>query len=55
MGFKFSISTSPTCDVTVFVKWAQNGQFSFRIFPQDFRDFELKAHISGLETDIDRR
>ena len=36
----FSASLSPSCDVTIFDKGAQNAQFSFRIFSQDFRDFE---------------
>ena len=41
MGFKYWINTNPSCDVTVFVnKRAQNAQFSFRIFSQDFLDFE---------------
>ena len=41
MGFKYLINTGPTCDVTIFVKGAQNAQFSFRIFPGDFQDFEI--------------
>ena len=32
MGFKYWINTNPSCDVTVFVKGAQNAQVSFRIF-----------------------
>ena len=40
MGFKYRINANPSCDVTFFVKEAQNAQFSFRIFSQDFRDFE---------------
>ena len=31
--FGISINTSPTCDVTIFVKGAQNAQFSLHIFP----------------------
>ena len=27
---------NPSCDVTIFVKGAQNAQFSSRIFSQDF-------------------
>ena len=34
------INVNPSCDVTIFVKRAQNAEFSFRIFSQDFRDFE---------------
>ena len=40
MGFKYWINANPGFDVTIFVKGAQNAQFSFRIFSQDFRDFE---------------
>ena len=47
------INTNPSCDVTIFVKGAQNAQFSFRIFSQDFQDSE--AHISGTEADIYKR
>ena len=35
MGFKHGIN-----DDTIFVKGAQNAQFSFRIFSQDFLDFK---------------
>ena len=52
MGFKYWINANPSCDVRIFVKGAQNAQFSFRIFSQDFRD--LKAHISGTEADINK-
>ena len=50
MKFKYWINTSPTCDVTVFVKGAQNAQFSFRIFLKI--SMTLKAHISGMKTDV---
>ena len=47
------MSGSPTCDVTIFVKGAQNAQFSCRTFSQDFGDYE--AHISGTEIDINKQ
>ena len=47
MGFKYLINASPSCDVTVFVKGAQNAQFYFRIFSQDFRDFESSYLWNG--------
>ena len=40
MVFEYRVSANPRCDVTVFVKGAQNAQFSFRIFPQNLQDFE---------------
>ena len=45
--------TSPVFDITVFVKGALNAQLSFRIFLEISET--LKAHISGTETDIDKR
>ena len=45
MGFR--ISANPSCDVTIFVKGAQNVQFSFRIFSQDFREFESSYLWNG--------
>ena len=38
---------------SVFVKGAQNGKFSFRIFLKISET--LKAHISGTETDINKQ
>ena len=48
--FKYWISRSNTCDVTSFVKGAQNVQFSFPFFPKISET--LKTDISGMETDI---
>ena len=48
MGFKYQINTNPSCDVTIFVKGAQNAQFSFRIFSQDFGDFDSSPEIWGM-------
>ena len=36
VGFKYGINANPSCDVRIFVKGAQNVQFSCRIFSQDF-------------------
>ena len=47
MGFKYWINTNPGCDVTTFVKGAQNAQLSFRFFSQDFRDFESSYLRNG--------
>ena len=47
MGFKYLINANPSCDVTTFVKGAQNVQFSCRIFSQDFRDFESSYLWNG--------
>ena len=54
MGFKYRINANPSCDVTIFVKGAQNAQFSFPIFSLDFRDFE-SSYIPGMEADINKR
>ena len=47
MGFKHWIKTSRTCEVTIFLKGTINGQFSFRNFPRDFRDFESSYLLNG--------
>ena len=47
MGFKYWINTNPSCEVTIFVKGAQNAQLSFRISSQDFRDFESSYLRNG--------
>ena len=52
MGFKYWINANSSFDVIVFVKGAQNAQFSIRIFSQDF--WTLKAHISGMKADINK-
>ena len=52
MGFKNRINANPSCDVTIFVKGAQNAQFSSRIFLKISKI--LKAHISGTEADINK-
>ena len=52
MGFKYRINANPSCDVTIFVKGAQNAQFSFAFFLKISEN--LKAHISGTETDISK-
>ena len=44
MGFKYWINTNPSCDVTVFVKGAQNAQLSSS---QDFLDFESSYLRNG--------
>ena len=46
------INSNPTFDVSIFVKGAQNVQFSCRIFLKISET--LKAHISGTETDINK-
>ena len=53
MGFKYRINANHSCDVTIFVKGARNIQFSCRIFLKISET--LKAHISGTETDINKR
>ena len=45
--FFSSSHLGPTCDVTIFVKGTQNAQFSFRIFSQDFLDFESSYLWNG--------
>ena len=53
--FKYWIKTSPTCDVTIFVEGHKMVNF-FRFFAIFFSiSVTLKAHISGTETDIDKR
>ena len=41
------MNANPSCDVTIFVKGAQNAQFPFRIFSQDFQDFESSYLWNG--------
>ena len=53
MWFQYWINENPICDVTIFVKGAQNVQFSCHIFPKISEI--LKAHIFGTETDINKR
>ena len=45
--FRHWINTNPTCEVTIFVKGAQNAQFSFHILPQNSRDFESSYLLNG--------
>ena len=53
MGFKYWINANLSCDVTIFVKGAQNAQFSFTYFLKISET--LKAHISGTEADINKQ
>ena len=47
------MDANPRCDVTIFVKGAQNVQFLFAFFLKISET--LKAHIPGTEADINKR
>ena len=53
MGLKYWINLNASCDVTIFVKGAQNAQCSFRIFFLKISEI-LKAPISGMEANINK-
>ena len=49
----YRINANPSCDITIFVKVAQNVPFLFAFFLKISET--LKAHISGTEADINKR
>ena len=53
MGLKYWINANSGCDIIIFVKGAQNVQFSFRIFLKISET--LKARISEMEEDINKQ
>ena len=53
MGFKYWINANPSCDVTIFVKGAQNAEFPFAFFLKI--PGTLKAHISGTEAGVNEQ